>query len=234
MVLVRPGPCDKPLCSHSLCAVASWPAPRGTLAGTGRRALKLSGYESPAAGGWLGRLTFHWCFFFSPRGQMSGVFFRFHLGRQMTGLSTPALEVSLVPADCWDGFSLSSEPHTPSFGVTDRGSRARDPSRADILDAPPVSRDSVTSAPSCQQKGQKIRAFSQFTGCCFLTFILRWSQSRWGGGEGRLNACREVGMEGDCRAPPAPRGQVGLRALGKPRESGACALCPQPRAPLQT
>uniref|UniRef100_A0AC11E5M5 GDP-mannose 4,6-dehydratase n=1 Tax=Ovis aries TaxID=9940 RepID=A0AC11E5M5_SHEEP len=45
---------------------------------------------------------------------------------QMTWLSTPALEVSLVPAPCWGGFSLSSEPHTRHRSVSPAAALGRD------------------------------------------------------------------------------------------------------------
>ena len=54
------------------------------------------------------------------------VLFQVSSEMQMTWLSTPALEVSLVPAPCWGGFSLSSEPHTRHRSVSPAVAPGRD------------------------------------------------------------------------------------------------------------
>ena len=100
----------------------------------------------------------------------------------MTWLSAPALEVSLVPLPAG---KVSPCPLSHTRAII-QGHQQRLQGALSVQSrrpgCPPQSPVGVTSA-FVPAEGQKIRAFSQLTGCCFLTFILRWSQSRWGGGE---------------------------------------------------
>ena len=81
----------------------------------------------------------------------------------MTWLSAPALEVSLVPAPCWDSFSLSSEPHPCHRSESPATAPGRAIRPEQTSSVPPQSPVGVTSA-VVPAEGQKNQSFFSVDG----------------------------------------------------------------------